>query len=99
MGVNLTTILTWASIAVMLFALYRVISLKREIPGGMVGKNWNYLMGLVILFAGGYVAIPFLGELSKELLQLAVAGIFLFGAIYVVITINLIMNVIRVLSE
>jgi len=99
MNVNLTSLLTWLSIAVMLFALYRVISLKREIPGGMVGKNWNYLLSLVVLFAGGYVAMPFLGELSKELLQLAVAGIFLFGAVYVVITINLIMNVIRVLSE
>jgi len=99
MNINLTSLLTWLSIAVMLFALYRVISLKREIPGGMVGKNWNYLLGLVILFAGGYVAMPFLGELSKELLQLAVAGIFLFGAVYVVITINLIINVIRVLSE
>lgn len=99
MNVNLTALLTWLSIAVMLFALYRVISLKREIPGGMVGKNWNYLLGLVILFAGGYVAMPFMGELSKEVLQLAVAGIFLFGAVYVVITINLIINVIRVLSE
>lgn len=99
MSVNLTALLTWISIAVMLFALYRVISLKREIPGGMIGKNWNYLTALVVLFAGGYVAMPFLGELSKELLQLAVAGIFLFGAVYVVITINLIMNVIKVLSE
>lgn len=99
MDINLTTILTWASIAIMLFALYRVISLKREIPGGMVGKYWNYLTGLVILFATGYIAMPFLGELSKELLQLAVAGIFLFGAVYVVITINLITNVIKVLSE
>jgi len=99
MNLSVTNILTWASIAVMLFALYRAITLKREIPGGMVGKNWNYLIVLVVLFAGGYVAMPFLGELSKEVLQMVVAGIFLFGAIYVVITINLIMNVIRVLSE
>ena len=99
MNFSITNILTWASIAVMLFALYRVVALKREIPGGMVGKNWNYLLGLVILFAAGYAAMPFLGELSKEVLQLAVAGIFLFGAVYVVITINLIVNVIRVLSE
>lgn len=99
MSINLTSLLTWISIAVMLFALYRVITLKKEIPGGMIGKYWGYLTALVVLFAGGYVAVPFLGDLSKELLQLAVAGIFLFGAVYVVITINLIMNVIRVLSE
>jgi len=99
MGITLSTILTWIAIAIILFALYRVISLKREIPGGMIGKYWNYLLSLVVLFAVGYIAIPFLGELSKELLQLVVAGIFLFGAVYVVITINLIMNVIRVLSE
>ena len=99
MEFSISASLTWLSIAVMLFALYRVINLKREIPGGMVGKYWNYLTTLVILFAAGYVAIPFLGELSKEILQLVVAGIFLFGAVYVVITINLITNVIRVLSE
>ena len=99
MNINASVVLTWLSIAVMLFALYRVISLKREMPGGMVGKQWTHLTGLVILFAIGYVAIPFLDELSKELLQLVVAGIFLFGAIYVLITINLIVSVIRVLSE
>jgi len=99
MNINLTLLLTWVSIAVMLFALYRVINLKREMPGGVVGKQWTKLTGLVVLFAIGYVAIPFLDELSKELLQLVVAGIFLFGAIYVLITINLIVSVVRVLSE
>jgi len=99
MNINLTVLLTWLSIAIMLFALYRVISLKREMPGGVVGRQWTNLTGLVILFAVGYVAIPFLDELSKELLQLVVAGIFLFGAVYVLITINLIVAVVRVLSE
>jgi len=99
MYVNLATALTWLSIAVMLFALFRVLNLKREMPGGVVGKQWSNLTALVVLFAAGYVAIPFLDELSKELLQLVVAGIFLFGAIYVLITINLIVAVVRVLSE
>lgn len=99
MQIDLSLIIIIAAILVMLYALIQVITLKRHIPGGMVGKNWNYLLALVVLFAAGYSAMPFLGDVPKDTLQLIVAGIFLFGAIYVVITIKLIHNVIRVLSE
>jgi hypothetical protein len=99
MAIDITTAVAVAATLVMFYAVWRVIILRRDIPGGMVGRHWNLLAVLVILFAAGYLGMPFAGQLSREVLQLIVALIFLFGAIYVVITINLIHKVIRVLSE
>ena len=99
MPVDTTLIVSIAAMVVMLYALWQVISLRGQVPGGVVGRTWNILTALVALFAVGYVAMPFLGELSPEILRLAVAGIFLFGAIYVVVTIRLIHRVIQVLAE
>jgi hypothetical protein len=99
MPVDATLVASVAAILVMLYALWRVIRLRGEIPGGVVGRTWNILIALVVLFAVGYVAMPLLGELSAEVLRLVVSLIFLFGAIYVVITIGLIHRIIRVLSE
>ncbi|HEN47367.1 MAG TPA: hypothetical protein ENI75_03270 [Mizugakiibacter sp.] len=99
MDINATLIISIAASFIMLYALFRVIRLKKEVPGGIVGHTWNLLLGLVVLFAVGYVAMPFLGELSQEVLRLVVALIFLFGAIYVVLTIRLIHRVIQILSD
>jgi len=54
---------------------------------------------LVLLFAVGYIAMPLVGELSLDALRLVVAVVFLFGAVYVVITIGLIGRIIRELSD
>jgi hypothetical protein len=99
MTVDLVLAITVVAIIVMLYALWMVITLKKNIPGGMVGKYWNFLLALVVLFAGGYIAMPFLGNLDVGLLRMAVALIFLFGAVYVVVTITLINKVIKALSE
>lgn len=96
---NVTNVIIIAAMLLMLYALWLVIRLKKQIPGGMVGKNWNFLLALVLLFAAGYIAMPFLANVPPEILILAVAGIFLFGAIYVIVTIQLIYRIIRVLAE
>jgi len=96
---SITSVLTVAAMLLMLYALWLVIRLKKTIPGGMVGRNWNFLLLLVLLFAAGYIAMPFLSNVPPEILILAVAGIFLFGAVYVIITIKLIYRIIRVLAE
>jgi len=99
MKLDVTMLVSVAAILIMLYALWRVISLKSQIPGGMVGRNWNVLLLLVVMFAVGYVAMPFLGQLSAEVLRLVVGLIFLFGAIYVVITITLIHRIIEALRS
>jgi hypothetical protein len=46
----------------------------------------------------GYLSAPFFGIIPEEVLRLIVAGIFFFGAIYVVITVKLIYQIIKELS-
>ena len=93
MSMNINLFILVIAVGIMLYALWMVMSLKKELPGGMIGRNVNYLFALVAFFAVGYVFVPFLGELSVDVMLLA------FGAVYVVVTINLIRNTIRILSE
>ncbi len=99
MNINITTVLNGLAILIMFYCLYLVLMLKSSIPGGMVGKQWNVLTMLVALFSIGYLTTPFFDQLPTEIQRLVVSGIFVFGAIYVLITIRLIFNVIRELTE
>ncbi len=99
MNINITTVLNVLAILIMFYCLYLVLTLKSSIPGGMVGKQWNVLTMLVALFSIGYLTTPFFDQLPTEIQRLVVSGIFVFGAIYVLITIRLIFNVIRELTE
>jgi hypothetical protein len=99
MDVEIITVIMASAIIVMFYCLWLVFSLKPLIPGGVVGKRWRLLAGMVVLFAIGYGAMPFLGELSETTLRYVVAVIFFFGAIYVAITIKLIYTVIEELSS
>ncbi|HET9112431.1 MAG TPA: hypothetical protein VFN66_01025 [Burkholderiales bacterium] len=83
----------------MFYCLYLALSLKSSIPGGMVGKQWNFLTILVTLFTFGFLTTPFFDQLPEDILRLVVSLIFLFGAIYVVVTVRLIFNIIRELTE
>ncbi len=96
---NVITILNIVAILIMFYCLYLVLTLKSSIPGGMVGKQWNMLTMLVALFSIGYLTTPFFGQLPTEIQRWVVSGIFVFGAVYVLITIRLIFNVIRELTE
>jgi len=99
MKIDITFFISIAAIAIMLYCLYLVVSLKQKVPGGLVGKKWNFLMALVSMFAVGYLSTPFFGIIPEDVLRLIVSGIFLFGAIYVVITVKLIYQIIKELSE
>jgi hypothetical protein len=99
MKIDITFFISIAAIAIMLYCLYLVVSLKKKVPGGIVGKQWNFLMALVVLFTLGYMTTPFFGTIPEDMLRLIVAGIFFFGAIYVVITVKLIYQIIKELSE
>lgn len=95
MSDEITAVITGFGILVMLFCLWSAVSLKARIPGGVVGKKWGQMIAMVGFFALGYIAIPFLGQLSDSTMRMAVSLIFLFGAIYVAITIRLIYRVIE----
>ncbi|MBI4808816.1 MAG: hypothetical protein HY799_07725 [Nitrosomonadales bacterium] len=99
MDFNVNVVLSIVATLVMFYCLYLVLSLKSSIPGGMVGKHWNFLTLLVVLFNIGYLTTPFFDQLPNEIIRLVASCIFLFGAVYVAVTIRLIFNIIRELTE
>ena len=96
---SITTILDFAAIIIMFYCLYLVFSLKANIPGGVVGKSWNLLSLLVIVFTLGYLLTPFFDQIPDDVLRLLVAVVFAAGAIYVMVTIRMVYTVIRELVE
>jgi len=99
MTLDLTTLLGVVALIVMLFNLYSVVSLRKQIPGGVIGKRWGIMVWLVAMFTAGYGILPFVSSLPVETLRLIVALIFFFGAVYVMITLRLIAGVIRELMS
>lgn len=88
-------VLSVSAICVMIYALFRSISLSRKIPGGTVGATWKFLSTLIGLFTAGYLSTPFFPLLPDEFKQIVVGIIFLAGAIFVVVVINLFYKVIQ----
>ncbi len=89
-------ILSVSAICVMLYALYRVITLRDKIPGGTVKGTWKVLFWMIAIFAAGYLTTPFFPYLPQFIKDIVVGVIFLLGAIFVVIVINLFS---RIVSE
>jgi hypothetical protein len=99
MRFDLGLLINLAAIVVMAWCFYSMVRLSPKIPGGVVGKTWRLLQWLVGLFLLGYLLTPFFPQLPPELINLLVALIFLFGAIYVLVTVRLIYRIITVLSS
>jgi hypothetical protein len=98
MKFDVSTIISLLAILVMFYCLWLVLSLRKNIPGGVVGDTWKTLSALVVLFTLGYLVTPFFGMLPAMLMNVIVSLIFLFGAIYVVITVKLIYRIIEELA-
>ncbi len=87
------------AILVMVYCLWLVLSLKAEVPGGVVGRQWTVMSWLVGLFTIGYLTTPFFSRIPVASLNMIASLIFLFGAIYVLITVKMIYRIIRIMSE
>lgn len=98
MTTDLSALITYAAIAVIALCLVMVLALRKGVPGGVVGRQWRVLTFLVGLFTAGYLVAPFFGVLPVETMRLIVSLIFLFGAVYVLITIRLVYRVIKELA-
>lgn len=99
MEISVNLVLDGLAILLMVYCLWLVITLRKNVSGGVIGSKWNILTGLVFLFALGYSAMPFFGQIPAEVLRTIISVVFVFGAIYVLITIKLIMNIIKILSQ
>jgi uncharacterized membrane protein YfcA len=69
------------------------------VPGGIIGKTWNTLIILVVVFTVGYLTTPFFSAIPEEWLRLIIGVIFLLGSLYVVLTVKLIYRIIQELAE
>ena len=98
MKFDISIVISVLAILVMFYCLWLVLSLQKNIPGGVVGAAWKTLTALVVLFTVGYLVTPFFGMLPPILMNVIVSLIFLFGAIYVVITVKLIYRIIEELA-
>ena len=98
MKFDISIVISILAILVMFYCLYLVLSLRKNVPGGVVGSTWKTLTALVVLFTIGYLVTPFFGLLPPILMNVIVSLIFLFGAIYVVITVKLIYRIIEELA-
>ena len=95
---NLFGTIIMLALAIMLYCVWFTFSLRKLVPGGVIGRNWSLLTALVLLFAAGYAVTPVIAKLSDDVLRIATASIFLFGAAYVLVTLRLMHSIIKSLS-
>ena len=99
LGFDLFTVISGFSIITMLIALLRAVDLKKSVPAGGVGKTWNVIASLVTFLFIVYLTVPFFVLLSQETKDLIVSCIFFFGAMYVLINLELVHRIIMVMKR
>ena len=94
---NLTSLYYVISVlatVVMAINVLRAFRLKKAMVGGEVGEKWNYCVYLILFFFAGYIVSPLFLRISPESKDILVSLVFLFGAVFVFIMINVIFSVI-----
>lgn len=94
----LVQLLTISAICTIFYALFRVITLNKKIPGGLIKAYWKLFYYLIGLIAVGYLTIPLFPTLPETSKDVIVAIIFLAGAVLVVKVINLFFKIIEVIG-
>ena len=90
--------LSISAICIMVYSLFKVISLKRRIKGGVVGETWRLLYYMIGLFTVGYLTTLLFPMLPNSSQKIIVGIVFLVAAIFVVIVINLFLKIIKELG-
>ena len=92
---QLILLLSLSAIGTIFYALLKVISLNKEIPGGIVKESWRLLYYLIGLLGVGYLTMPILPGLPETSREFIIAIIFLAGAIFILKVINLFDKIMR----
>lgn len=87
------------AIAIMSGCLFLATRLRTRISGGLIKKKVDYLFWLILFFTAAYLVPPFLAWLPEDLRPLLVALFSIAGAIYVTISVKLVDDIIRTLTE
>lgn len=98
MQVDTAFFINAVGIAIMIYGLVDVLLLRSKIPGGQVGRAWSALTTLIGLFTVGYLVSPFFSSLPADSIRMIVSLIFLFGAVYVILTVRLLYRIIAELA-
>jgi hypothetical protein len=93
------TLIAAAAMVLQLLSAFWVLSLRKVARGGVVGRSWNILTALVLLFLACSPVIMFLHVFDMSNLRLFTTTLFLFGSMYVAITVRLIYGVIKALTS
>ena len=85
------------AVILMLIAVIRAVSLYRHVPGGESKKKLRLLVVLQSIFLAGYLASPLLIFTKNAVIKdFVVFGVFLLGAIFVLISIAMIRSILKV---
>lgn len=88
-----------AAIAVMLFALVQAVRLATVARGGYIGRAVRLMLVFVGLFTLTYLASPLLPLLPAEYAVVLTAAVFLLGAVFVALVLNIIRALIKQVFE
>jgi hypothetical protein len=84
-----------SAICTIFYALFRVVTLTKKIPGGLVKRYWRLFYYLIGLLAVGYLTVPLFPRLPENSRELIVSIIFLAGAVFVLKVIGLFFKIVQ----
>ena len=99
MQIDLFTFVSGFAIMIMAIALWKAFLYKSAMPEGVVVRTWRLLMALIGLFFVGFLTLPFFVLLPPEWKDNITAFLFLFGAVYVLVTLNLVFRIVISLKK
>ncbi len=92
---SLILLLSMSAICTIFYALFRVVTLTKKIPGGLVKQYWRLFYYLIGLLAVGYLTVPLFPRLPETSKELIVSIIFLAGAVFVLKVIDLFFKIVQ----
>jgi len=92
---SLILLLSISAICTIFYALFRVVTLTKRIPGGLVKQYWKLFYYLIGLLSVGYLTMPLFPGLPETSKEFIVSLIFLAGAVFVLKVINLFFKIVQ----
>lgn len=85
---------------IMFLAILSTRKILKEVKNTKYNKNWKFLLGLMVFFLLGYIAVAYIVSLGNEKAVLVITGIiFFFGAMFVYIVVRTEYNTIKDLEN
>jgi len=92
----LALLLTAVGIAILVASLTPVSTIITSLPRGRVRNQWYVLFGMIILFIAGFLVYGFIpSHQERQVTDLFVHAIFIAGALFVWMTVNLALQTTR----